>query len=202
MRRGQGEEEPHLVGKSKSGKALFGRVKGQSPCPRRAHCPYTIETKWRWCISAPLVGAKQSLAENLSFIKLLTATPSSINNTLTEKKKSGIIREKGGAVMSTAKRTIEEQIAELQKKQKELKEQEKRLRARKSKEERAKRTKHLIEMGGTIYSILGREYVEGDTERLAAFLKGQDSRGGYFSKAMNDFPAAPVTDPNSNNGKN
>lgn len=104
--------------------------------------------------------------------------------------------------MANGKRTIEEQIAELQKKQKELKEQEKRLRARKSKEERAKRTKHLIEMGGTIYSILGREYVEGDIERLAAFLKGQDSRGGYFSKAMNDFPAAPVTDPNSNNGKN
>ena len=69
--------------------------------------------------------------------------------------------------MSSTKRTIEEQIAELQKKQKELKEQEKRLRARKSKEERAKRTKHLIEMGGTIYSILGREFVEGDIERLA-----------------------------------
>ena len=94
--------------------------------------------------------------------------------------------------MANGKRTIKEQIVELQKKQKELKEQEK----------RAKRTKHLIEMGGTIYSILGREYVEGDIERLAAFLKGQDSRGGYFSKAMNDFPAAPVTDPNSNNGKN
>ena len=104
--------------------------------------------------------------------------------------------------MANGKRTIEEQIAELQKKQKELKEQEKRLRARKTKEERAKRTKHLIEMGGMIYSILGREYVEGDIERLAAFLKGQDSRGGYFSKAMNDFPAAAGTDPNSNNGKN
>ena len=104
--------------------------------------------------------------------------------------------------MPSTKRTIEEQIAELQKKQKELKEQEKRLRAKKSKEERAKRTKHLIEIGGTIYSILGREYVEGDIERLAAFLKGQDSGGGYFSKAMNDFPAAPVTDPNTHNEKN
>ena len=120
-------------------------------------------------------------------------------NTLTEKKKSGIIREKGGAVMSSTKRTIEEQIAELQKKQKELKEQEKRLRARKSKEERAKRTKHLIEMGGTIYSILGREFVEGDIERLAAFLKGQDSRGGYFSKAMNDFLKSDTTDSDTHN---
>ena len=103
--------------------------------------------------------------------------------------------------MANGKRTIEEQIAELQKKQKELKEQEKRLRARKSKEERAKRTKHLIEMGGTIYSILGREYVEGDIERLAAVLKGQDNRGGYFSKAMNDFPKADTADSN-NNSKN
>ena len=104
--------------------------------------------------------------------------------------------------MSSTKRTIEEQIAELHKKQKELKEQEKKLRARKSKEERAKRTKHLIEMGGTIYSILGREFAEGDIERLAAFLKGQDSRGGYFSKAMNNFPTAPGTDPNTHNDKN
>ena len=101
--------------------------------------------------------------------------------------------------MSTAKRTIEEQIAELQKKQKELKEQEKRLRARKSKEERAKRTKHLIEMGGTIYSILGREFIEGDIERLGAFLKGQDSRGGYFSKAMNDFLKSDTTDSDTHN---
>ena len=64
------------------------------------------------------------------------------------------------------------------------------------------RTKHLIEIGGTVYSILGREFIEGDIERLAAFLKGQDSRGGYFSKAMNDLPAAPVTDPNTHNEKN
>ena len=93
--------------------------------------------------------------------------------------------------MANGKRTIEEQLVQLQKKQKELKEQEK----------RAKRTKHLIEMGGTIYSILGREYVEGDIERLAAFLKGQDNRGGYFSKAMNDFPKADTADSN-NNSKN
>ena len=104
--------------------------------------------------------------------------------------------------MPSTKRTIEEQIAKLQKKQKELKEQEKRLRAKKSKEERAKRTKHLIEIGGTIYSILGREYVEGDIERLAAFLKGQDSRGGYFSKAMNDFPKVDTSDFNNKDSQN
>ena len=130
------------------------------------------------------------------------AAPFKINNTLTEKKKSGIIRGKGGAVMSNGKRTIEEQIAELQRKQKELKEQEKRLKAKKSKEERARRTKHFIEMGGTIYNILGREFVEGDIERLTAFLKGQDSRGGYFSKAMNDFPKVDTSDFNNKDSQN
>ena len=72
---------------------------------------------------------------------------------------------------------------------------------RKSKEERVKRTKHLIEMGGTIYSVLGREYAEGDIERLAAFLKGQDNRGGYFTKAMNDFPTDSETASNAHNEK-
>ena len=89
--------------------------------------------------------------------------------------------------MPKMKKSIEEQIAELQKKQKELKEMEKKLKARKSKEERAMHTRHMIETGEEIYKILGRDFDEGDIERLAAFLKGQDSRGGYFRKAMNDF---------------
>ncbi|MDD6825416.1 MAG: relaxasome subunit MobC [Oscillospiraceae bacterium] len=88
--------------------------------------------------------------------------------------------------MASEKRSYEERIAELQEKQKQLKEQEKRLRAQQSQEKRKLRTKHLIEMGGTIYSILGREFIEGDIERLTAFLKGQENRGEYFSKAMNE----------------
>lgn len=95
--------------------------------------------------------------------------------------------------MATEKRSLDERIAELQEKQKQLKEQEKKLKAKKSADERKKRTRRLIEVGGTVYSVLGREFVEGDIERLAAFLKGQDNRGGYFTKAMNDFPAAVVT---------
>ena len=57
-------------------------------------------------------------------------------------------------------------------------------------------------MGGTIYSVLGREYAEGDIERLAAFLKGQDNRGGYFTKAMNDFSTAPEKESNPHKEKN
>lgn len=90
--------------------------------------------------------------------------------------------------MATKKRSLDEQIAELQEKQKQLKEQEKKLKAKKSADERKKRTRHLIEIGGAVYSVLGREYAEGDVERLVAFLKGQDNRGSYFNKAMNDFP--------------
>ena len=83
--------------------------------------------------------------------------------------------------MATEKRSYDERIAELQEKQKQLK-------AQKSADERKKRTRHLIEIGGAVYSVLGREYTDGDIERLVAFLKGQNQRGGFFNKAMNDFP--------------
>ena len=96
--------------------------------------------------------------------------------------------------MSKSK-TYEERIAELQEKQKQLKAQEKKLKAQKSADERKKRTRHLIEIGGAVYSVLGREFVEGDVDRLISFLKGQDKRGGYFSRAMNDFPPEPKPEP-------
>lgn len=85
----------------------------------------------------------------------------------------------------SAKRTIEERIAELQEKQKQYKEQEKKLRAQASQKARKERTQHLIKMGGAIYSVLGREYTEGDVERLISFLKKQNERGNFFSNAMN-----------------
>jgi len=86
--------------------------------------------------------------------------------------------------MAKEKRSYEERIAELQEKQKQLKEQEKKLKAQQSKEERKKRTKHLIEIGGAVYSVLDDSYQEGDVEKLIAFLKGQEQRGWFFSSAM------------------
>lgn len=83
------------------------------------------------------------------------------------------------------KRTIDERISELQEKQKKLKAEEKKLKAQQSAEKRKVRTKHLIELGGAVLSVLGREYEDGDVDRLIAFLKQQDNRGNYFSKAMN-----------------
>ena len=93
------------------------------------------------------------------------------------------------------RRTIDERISDLREKQKQiiekakekqnqLKAQEKALIAKQSKEERKIRTKHLIEIGGAVYSVLGDEYQDGDIEKLISFLKGQEQRGKYFSSAM------------------
>lgn len=84
------------------------------------------------------------------------------------------------------KKSYEEKLAELQEKQKQLKAQARKIKAQQSQEERKKRTKHLIEMGGAIYSVLGDSYQEGDVERLVAFLKKQDERGRFFTKAMRE----------------
>lgn len=81
-------------------------------------------------------------------------------------------------------KTKEERLAELQERQRQLKEQEKKIRAQISADERKQRTKHLIETGAAVYAVLGDSFQDGDIERLTAFLKSQDERGGYFSKAM------------------
>lgn len=86
------------------------------------------------------------------------------------------------------RKTLEEQLASLQEKKNKINEEERRLKAKISEQKRKERTKHLIETGGIIYSILGREYKDGDNERLAAFLKSQENRGEFFSKAMNGEP--------------
>lgn len=62
--------------------------------------------------------------------------------------------------------------------------QERKLKAQQSQKERKKHTKHLIEIGGAVYSVLGDSYQEGDVEKLIAFLKQQDQIGNYFSSAM------------------
>ncbi len=86
--------------------------------------------------------------------------------------------------MAIAKKSAQEKIAELQEKQKQLKAQEQKLKAQLAQDERKKRTKHLIEIGGAVYSVLGDSYQDGDVEKLIVFLKQQDQRGNYFSSAM------------------
>ena len=90
-----------------------------------------------------------------------------------------------------SKKSYEERIAELQKKQDELKAQAKALKAKASAEERKARTKRLIEIGGAVEMVLkesiGNEegmLQDGDNESLIMFLRGQEKNGNYFSNAI------------------
>ena len=81
------------------------------------------------------------------------------------------------------RKTSEEKISEYENQIKQLQAKMKQEKAKASADERKKRTKQLIELGSVIYSYLGG-YEDGDKERLAAFIKSQDERGDFFSKAM------------------
>jgi hypothetical protein len=85
-----------------------------------------------------------------------------------------------------SQRSYDERLNELLKKQEQLKAQEKDLRKRHSEEERKKRTRRLIELGGIVESVLGRPTTDQDKVRLMYFLRLQEKNGGFFSKAMND----------------
>lgn len=84
-----------------------------------------------------------------------------------------------------AARSYDERIAELQKKQEELKAQEKVLRKKQSDAERKARTKRLVEMGGIVSHVLGRELTDDDKIKFLKFLEMQERNGKYFSRAMN-----------------
>ena len=85
-----------------------------------------------------------------------------------------------------AQRTYDERIDELRKKQEQLKAQERDLMKRQSAEERKKRTRRLIELGGIVESVLGRPTVDEDKIRFLNFLKKQETNGKFFTKAMNE----------------
>lgn len=82
--------------------------------------------------------------------------------------------------------TIDERIEKLEEKKEQLNKQVRQLKARKSQEERKARTKLLIEIGAAVESVLNRPINHDDLPKLINFLKGQEQRGHYFSKAMDD----------------
>ena len=108
--------------------------------------------------------------------------------------------------MPRKKKTTDEQLADAELEEKKLKDsikkkneqlkiienRKKQLTARKDNEKQKARTHHFCEIAGTLYKILGREFEDGDVERLENFLNGQEQRGGYFSKAMNTRPETEV----------
>lgn len=84
-----------------------------------------------------------------------------------------------------AMKSYDERIADLQKRQEQLKAQEKALKKRQSEEERRKRTRRLIELGGIVESVLERPTTDEDKIRFLNFLERQESNGKYFTRAMN-----------------
>jgi predicted Zn-dependent protease len=91
-------------------------------------------------------------------------------------------RKRGVSIM--AERTSEERIAELDKRIEQIKAQKKAILAREKQAERKARTKRLIEVGATVESVLGRPIEQDELPKLLNFLKQQEERGQYFTKAM------------------
>ncbi len=85
-----------------------------------------------------------------------------------------------------AQRSYDERIEELRKRREQLMARERELTKRHNAEERKRRTRRLIEIGGITESVLGRPLTDQDKVRFMYFLKLQEQRGGFFSKAMNE----------------
>lgn len=85
-----------------------------------------------------------------------------------------------------AQKSYDERLNEIRRKKEQLQARERDIMKRKSEEDRKKRTKRLIELGGIVESVLGRPTTDEDKIRLLNFLKKQESNGKYFTNAMND----------------
>ena len=93
--------------------------------------------------------------------------------------------------MDKVRRSLDERIREMERKQQELIEkakcldsQKRELKKRYAEDERKKRTHRLIEVGAAVESVLGCKIEAEDLPRLIGFLKKQEENGRYFSKAM------------------
>ena len=84
-----------------------------------------------------------------------------------------------------AQKTYDERLEVLVRRQEQLKTRERAMRKKHAEEERKKRTRRLIELGGIVESVLGRDTTEEDKMRLLNFLKRQETNGRFFTKAMN-----------------
>jgi len=93
--------------------------------------------------------------------------------------------------MSKPKRSLEERIQEMERKEqetlqkaKQLQAQRKQLKKHQEVEERKKRTHRLIQVGAAVESVLGSPIEEDDIPKLIAFLNRQEANGRFFTKAM------------------
>ena len=96
----------------------------------------------------------------------------------------------------TKRRTYQEQLEEIEKKEKQLKERKRDIKAKLSAEERKARTKRLIEVGGAVESVTKRPIEKDDLPKLIKFLEDQEKRGRFLSKALG-FDDSTVKEQNS-----
>ena len=82
------------------------------------------------------------------------------------------------------RRSTKEQLDELVVKQEEMKAKEKTLKKKLALEERRARTKRLIEVGAEVESVYGEPITKEMLPLLRKFLLDQESRGSFFSKAL------------------
>lgn len=110
--------------------------------------------------------------------------------------------------MSKSKRSLDEQIKNINElylkafeKAKQYEERKKQLERKKKEEDRKARTHRLIQIGGAAESVLGREFEEEDIILFINFLKQQERNGGYFTKAMskNTQPKSDFVEVTSSN---
>ena len=99
-----------------------------------------------------------------------------------------------------AKKSLQERMDDLEERQQRYLEkakqygaQMKKLEQQKKQEERKIRTRLLIRMGGVAESVLQRPIEEDDIERFLYFLRQQEQRGGFFTKAMTK-PETEISD--------
>ncbi len=96
------------------------------------------------------------------------------------------------------RRTTQEQIEEVTRKLEIQKARLKQLNARNRKElatkERKERTHRLIQIGAICEEVYGDKITEGAAQdALRQFLRDQNERGGYFSKAIDKAKEAPTS---------
>ena len=82
------------------------------------------------------------------------------------------------------RRTDDEILADLEKKRLQIREREKQIKARMSAKERNARTRRGGWIVGEIEKILDRKIDDEDARKIIAFLKNQEKRGKFFSKAL------------------
>ena len=87
------------------------------------------------------------------------------------------------------RKTVEEREAELKNLKAQIKNMQDKARemAKRNKvQERKERTKRLIEIGAVVEKVYGKAIVKELLPYLQKFLEGQNERGNYFSKALDD----------------